>query len=128
MGPYWQEKSRDVIFLEDQTIEDFDKSKKFKVSNEVFVDPISPPAVYGDGGGDEYDIPTDTADNQVLTSDEEQEDHVEQAPHVKPQLRRSTREHQPSRRYSPSKYVLLVTGENQRAIRRLWSMNTKQSS
>ena len=69
-------RSRDVIFLEDQTIEDFDKSKKFKVSNEVFFDPISPPAVNGDGGGDEYDIPTDAVDNQVPTTDEEQEDHV----------------------------------------------------
>ena len=64
-------RSRDVIFLEDQTIEDFDKSKKFKVSNEVFVDPISPPAVHDDEGRDEYDIPTDAADNQVPTSDEE---------------------------------------------------------
>jgi len=45
--------SRDVFFLEDQTIEDFDKSKKFEVSNEIFVDPISPPVVHSDGGGDE---------------------------------------------------------------------------
>jgi len=60
-----------VIFLQDQAIEDFDKSKKFEVSNKVFVDPISPPAVHGDGRGDEYDIPTDDADNQVPTSNEE---------------------------------------------------------
>jgi len=44
---------------------------KFEISNEVFVDHISPPAVHGDGGGDEYDILTDAADNQVPTSDEE---------------------------------------------------------
>jgi len=66
--------------------------------------------VHGDGGGDEYDIPTDAADNQVPTSDEKQDDHVEQASHVESQLRRSTREHQPSRRYSPSEYVLLTDG------------------
>jgi len=75
-----------VIFLEDQTIEDFDKSKKFEVSNKLFVDPISPPAVHGDGEEDEYDIPTDAANNQVPISDKEQDDHVEQAPYVKPQL------------------------------------------
>jgi len=74
-------RSRDVIFLEDQTIKDFDKSMKSEVLNKVSVDPISP-AVHGDGGGDDSDIPTDATDNQVPTNDGEQEDHVEQAPHV----------------------------------------------
>ena len=44
-------RSRDVVFLEDQTIEDFEKSEKPQ-SYEILVnlDPVSPPINPDDGG------------------------------------------------------------------------------
>ena len=84
-------KSRDAVFLEDQTIADFEKSEKPKSSSEELVDSgiIHPPMVpVDDNRGVQVD---DTPpDNDELVD----ENPIE--PPVEPQLRRSTRERQPS--------------------------------
>ncbi|KAK0604498.1 hypothetical protein LWI29_016259 [Acer saccharum] len=94
--------------LKDQTIEDFDKPEKPKpVNDELIPVPIPPPPVHvddmgdvqGDVQGDHFDAndafldPRDgvEADEQVGENPTEQ--------HLETQLRRSTRERQPSTRY-----------------------------
>ena len=91
-------RSRDIVFLKDQTFEDLQKASA-KTSSEGLTDcdPITPP-VYQDDGGDvlEDDVEPDV---DILVGHVEQEEVGERLP-VEPQLRRSFRQHQPSRRYS----------------------------
>ncbi|KAL5821663.1 hypothetical protein ACOSQ3_023545 [Xanthoceras sorbifolium] len=94
-------RSRDVVFLEDQTIEDFEKPEKPQ-SDEIPVnlEPVSPPTNSDEGGAT-----PDTDDVHPPARSPEPE---QVQPEV--QLRRSTRERQPSRRYSPNEYVMLTDG------------------
>ncbi|KAL5863382.1 hypothetical protein ACOSQ3_000896 [Xanthoceras sorbifolium] len=94
-------RSRDVVFLEDQTIEDFEKPEKPQ-SDEIPVnlEPVSPPTNSDEGGAT-----PDTDDVHPPARSPEPE---QVQPEV--QLRRSTRERQPSRKYSPNEYVMLTDG------------------
>ncbi|KAB5533889.1 hypothetical protein DKX38_016975 [Salix brachista] len=89
-------RSRDVIFFEDQTIEDFEQ--KEKVESTTFIPSNSNPRptqqlplMLANHGGDLQN------DDNGEASDE-------------PQLRRSTRPRQPSTKYSPHEYVLVTDG------------------
>nr|GFC82922.1 retrovirus-related Pol polyprotein from transposon TNT 1-94 [Tanacetum cinerariifolium] len=42
-------------------------------------------------------------------------------------LRRSTRDHHPSTRYSANEYVLLTDGESPSVMQKLWKMKTKRN-
>jgi len=42
-------------------------------------------------------------------------------------IKRSTRDKKPSSKYSTSKFVLLIDGENVNAMTKLWKMNKKLS-
>jgi hypothetical protein len=108
---------RDVVFFEDQTIEDLDQ-KKAESLNEyrVDLDPVIPNCVMhdehtGDVQEEQVDI---VGENGEPTIDNvESEEHLEQAssePATETQLRRSTRNRQPSRKYSTNEYVLLSDG------------------
>lgn len=93
-------RSRDVVFLEDQTIEDLKKKETSQTTTSNVVDPdlIS-------------SIPERTEEAQEDTSVPTQEEEGEQPaaqPPVAPQLRRSTREHQPNTRYPTNEYVMIT--------------------
>lgn len=85
-------RSIDVVFFENQTIEDLDKDEKPTTSQEypVNFDSIPPPVVHDEYGGDEQD--DGGVDDTLATEDVEQEMEEEQVPlepSEEPQLRRS---------------------------------------
>ncbi|VFQ81624.1 unnamed protein product [Cuscuta campestris] len=111
-------RSRDVIFMEDQNIEDIQKMEKSESqSYDDLVDlnptPMAhtPNATNGDLNDDNSHVPHDFIDGNV----EEESNEVHNQPHVDNNsptvaLRRSTRERIPSTRYSTNEYVLLTDG------------------
>jgi len=115
-------RSRDVVFFEDQTIEDLDKSEKVdSQSNEslVDVDPV-PLTIAPERNLQNDENHVDNEDGDHIQNDQDaidapvQNDVVGQQPTVidapESSLRRSTRERIPSSRYSPNEYVLLTDG------------------
>ncbi|URE13498.1 Retrotransposon protein [Musa troglodytarum] len=100
-------RSRDVIFFEDQTLEDLKKKAPAKTSAEGLedYDPAIPPVYQGDGG----DVQEDGVepDINLPIGHVEQEEVEEQLP-AEPQLRRSSRQRQPSKRYSTYEYVMFT--------------------
>ena len=111
-------RSRDVVFLEDQTIEDFDKPEKSEKSQSeetpVNLEPVSSPPV-PDSVREVPDTDGTPSQGNISPSADTSPDVPEQVP-PEAQLRRSTRERQPSRRYSPHEYVMLTEGENQEVM------------
>ena len=96
-----------MIFFEDQTFEDLKKKAPAKTSAEglAYCDPVIPPVYQGDGG----DVQENSVepDIDLPAGHVEQEEVREQVP-TEPQLRRSSRQRQPSRRYSTDEYVMLT--------------------
>ena len=115
-------RSRDVIFFEDQTIEDFELKEKtesttFIPSNSNPRPTPQLPLMPANHGGDLQNDENDGFLNEPLIGDPESanddidvipEQVMQEAPD-EPQLRRSTRPRQPSTKYSRHEYVL-VTG------------------
>ncbi|KAK1652513.1 hypothetical protein QYE76_070318 [Lolium multiflorum] len=109
-------RSRDVVFIEDETIQDIGKPEKPKATTStphVDMDPVNPPLVHDDHGGDDDAEDSDDATDQGSTSmghdqpsDEEQDD--DNPPDSTPvqQLRISGRDPVPSTKYPPHQYVL----------------------
>jgi hypothetical protein len=110
-------RSKDVVFFEDQTTEDLDK-KKAESLNEYHVDlnPVIPPCVMHDehtGDVQEEHVDTVGENGEPTIDNVELEEQLEQAsskPSVEIQLKRSTRNRQPSKMYSANEYVLLSDG------------------
>nr|KYP54197.1 Retrovirus-related Pol polyprotein from transposon TNT 1-94 [Cajanus cajan] len=122
-------RSRDVQFMEDQTIEDIDKVEKTtpeKDRNLTDIDPMRLPIHNLDNvdgsvqPGEQHD---DVDDQQLgggldVPIDDDQEEHemshdenIDDAPEPhQVQLRRSNRQRQPSTRYSSDEYVTLIDG------------------
>lgn len=117
-------RSRDVIFMEDHTIEDIDKAEKGVPTseNEEMVDvdpvPIVPiPMVADDvqienqGMDLHVDNPNDLIDVETnVDNDVELENENVEEPIVANEPRRSTRDRRPSTRYPPNEYVFLTDG------------------
>ena len=105
---------RDVVFLEDQPVDDGDKVEKASSYAEIPIrtDPVVPPIVYSNHGGElhEGDGVTENEDDPIVDDVEptEQVDGKLPLPTYEPPLKRSTREHQPSTRYPPNEYVMLT--------------------
>ncbi|CAJ2642124.1 unnamed protein product [Trifolium pratense] len=101
-------RSRDVIFLEDQTIEDFDKAEKQKSDARSYIDvvPKPPSRTLVDGGDVQVDDENVTDDHTHDHDDPVEEEPPE--PSVEPLLRRSSRERQVSQRYPPHDYVTVT--------------------
>ena len=108
-------RSRDVVFFEEQTIEDFDKPEKPKsINSEQFHSDLTPtPMTYsndeGDAQGDQQNAIDMPPVAHELSDTGEPTENVDENP-SEPEIRRSTRERQPSKRYSPHEYVLLSDG------------------
>ena len=109
-------RSRDVRFLEDQLVDDSDKVEKASSSTEIpiRIDPVVPPIVYANHGGElqKGDGVTKNEDDLIVDGVEptEQVDGKLLLPPYEPPLRISTRGRQPSTRYPPNKYVMLTDG------------------
>ncbi|RDX75687.1 hypothetical protein CR513_44402, partial [Mucuna pruriens] len=123
-------KSHDMQFMEDQTIEDIDKVKKFtpeKDNNLSEIDPVRMPVHdldivdnnvqngeqhnYGDqllGNGFDIPLDDDAEEEQEMSQDENLGDAPE-PPLV--QIRRSNRQRQSSTRYISDEYLTLIDGE-----------------
>ena len=100
-------RSKDVVFFEDQTLEDIKKEVSVQTSAGGFVhlDLVTPLVRHDDGG----DMQEDGAEANVdLPAGHVEQEEVGEQPPPEPQLRRSSRESQPSRRYSPHEYVMLT--------------------
>ena len=99
-------RSRDVVFLEDQTIEDIDKLESAESSTNDLVDlnPLDPPIVHDIN--EEVQTPHDDgAEDDVEPEIEGEHPHQESLSQTP--LRRSIREKQPSRKYSSNEYVMI---------------------
>ncbi|KAL3835280.1 hypothetical protein ACJIZ3_003671 [Penstemon smallii] len=97
-------RSRDVIFMEDQTIEDIEKANcQLPQESDELISPKPVPLSY---------VPDDQqVDEEVDAHDDGNVDDHQNVPEI-PQvpLRRSSRERQPSRRYPTDEYVFLTDG------------------
>ena len=109
-------RSRDVVFLEDQLVDDGHKTKKASSSTEIpiIIDPVVPPTMHANHGGElqEGDGVIENEDDPTI-DDFDQTEQVDEElplPPYEPPLRRSTRVHQPSTRYPPNEYVMLIDG------------------
>ncbi|RDX85891.1 hypothetical protein CR513_32846, partial [Mucuna pruriens] len=110
-------RSRDVQFMEDQTIEDIDKVKKStpeKDNGLCEIDPIQMPIhdldTTDNNLGDDFDVPLD--DDAEEEQEMSQDENLGDAPKPPPiQLRRSNRQRQSSTRYTFDEYVTLTDGE-----------------
>ena len=120
-------RSKDVVFFEDQTIEDLDQVKKSNPFNEEQVDLglVSSNSIghneheevvqeeQGDTVDRNYESTVDDVEENPTVENNGLEQQQEQATlelPTKTQLRRSTRERQPSRRYTSDEYLLLSDG------------------
>jgi len=123
--------------MNDQTIENIDKVEKSTSKEDNGVadfEPIQSPIhnlnidVPNDVGvqqpGDELDVPaTDDEEEHDMSQDENLGDATE-SPQV--QLRRSNREKQPSRRYSPNEYVILIDDAEPGCFREIMESEKKR--
>jgi hypothetical protein len=121
--------SKDSVFFEDQTIEDLDQKKAKSLSEyRVDLDPIIPPCVMHDehtGDVQEEHVDIVGENGEPAIDNVKSEEHLEQAssePSAEIQLRRSTRNRQPSRTYSTNEYVLLSDGGEPEHIQWLEAM------
>ncbi|KAG5549867.1 hypothetical protein RHGRI_014986 [Rhododendron griersonianum] len=105
-------RSRDVVFLEDQTIKEFDKDDQPEenASDLVDLEPIPSPSVHGEIEED-VQPPLEVGENVDIPNEVELENEGEQPiqePPPQPELRRSVRDKQPSRKYSPDEFVTVT--------------------
>ncbi|CAL5417495.1 unnamed protein product [Camellia sinensis] len=110
-------RSRDVVFQEGQTFEDFGQPAKPKVDD---VSEIIPNPVPSQHATDEEELPQHAVNDVelqdgFLEEEDPEAEGVEQGEPqpplpetVGPQLRRSTREFKPSTKYPPSEYILFT--------------------
>ena len=91
-----------VVFLEDQTIEDIEmlESADSSTDDHVDLDPLDPPIFHDIN--EEVQTPHDDASKDDVEPKIEGEQPLPQTP-----LRRSTREKQPSKKYSSNEYVMI---------------------
>ena len=114
-------RSRDVVFIEDETIQDIGKPEKPKATTpQVVLDQVNPPLVHDNHGGDDDAEDSDDATEQGSTSeghdepseeDDDNDDGDANPPDSPPpvqQLRRSGRDPVPSTKYPPHQYVLMT--------------------
>ncbi|KAK0589461.1 hypothetical protein LWI29_014619 [Acer saccharum] len=109
-------RSRDVVFMEDQTIQDIEKAEKSIPCSDGLVDLDSAPStdLSTQAEGNVQDDHQGTGDTDGPSQIEEDIETDEQlaAPDIPSEvpLRRSTRDRHPSTRYSTDEYVLLTDG------------------
>ena len=84
-------RSRDVVFIEDQTIEDIEKAEKTTSSGQIPTN-VDPAPL------------SDFTDGRIVEDTEVYE------PQQQVELRRSSRDRRPSVRYSPEEYVMITDG------------------
>ena len=109
-------RSIDVVFLEDQLVDDGDNVEKNSSSIEIpiRIASVVPSTVSANHGGElqEGDGVIKNENDPIVNDVEptEQVDGELSLPPYEPPLRRFTRERQPSPRYPPNEYVMLIDG------------------
>ncbi|RDX88348.1 hypothetical protein CR513_30076, partial [Mucuna pruriens] len=125
-------RSRDMQFMEDQTIEDIDKVKKStpeKDNSLSKIDSVQMPVhdldTTNNNLGDGFDIPLDddTEEEQEMPHDENL-GNTSKPPPI--QLRRSNRERQSSTKYTSDEYVTLTNGEEPKCYQEAMESEEKQ--
>ncbi|RDX91185.1 hypothetical protein CR513_26867, partial [Mucuna pruriens] len=101
-------RSRDVQFMEDQTIEDIDKVKKSTPKKDNSLSEIDPVRMLLLGDGFDISLNDDAEEEQKMSQDENLGDSSEPPP---VQLKKSNRQRQSSIRYTSDEYVTLTDGE-----------------
>ena len=107
-------RSKDVVFLEDQLVDDGDKVEKASSSIEIpiRIDPVVPLIMHANHGGElqESDSVIGNEDDPIVDDVEptKQVDRELPLPPYEPPLRRSTIERHPSTRYPPNEYVMIT--------------------
>ena len=110
-------RSRDVVFLEGQLVDD-DKAEKASYYAEILIriDPVVPLTVHANHGGElQEGVGVTENEDDPTVDDIEQTKQVDgdlPLPPYEPPLRRSTKDCQPSTRYPPNEYVMLIDGES----------------
>ncbi|CAL1383495.1 unnamed protein product [Linum trigynum] len=105
-------RSRDVIFLEDETSEDVERGEKKKntAAGPVNLEPISPSQMHENIEEVVHDEPQGALDQEVQGEEQlEQEEQVEEEQPLS-EPRKSTRDRKASTWYSPHEYLLLTDG------------------
>ena len=103
-------RSRDVVFFEDETIEDIVKQKKQATTPQVVdMDQIPSLVVHGNHGGDDdtEGASSSQGDDQSSEDEDADVDDTLEEPQQE-QLRRTSRVRRPSSRYPPHEYLLLT--------------------
>jgi len=132
-------RSRDVVFFENQTIENIDKVKEPESHASGSLVDIEP--VYHRGTHDVDEVQENVQNGDLVPEyqddaanvDGHVDDFVHQEQEVPSQVpvdlpRRSVRERIPSTRYSSSQYVLLTEGgENMSLMRKLWRVSKRDN-
>ena len=107
-------RSRDVVFLEGQLVDDGDKVEKASsyVEIPIRIDPVVLPSVHANHKGELQEGNGVIENEGYPTVDDveliEQVDGELPLSPYEPPLRRSTRERQPSTRYPPNEYVMVI--------------------
>ena len=109
-------RSRDVVFVEDQTIEDIDKAEKPESQGQSLIDldpvPLTPtPGVIDDEDRDEHQNDAQVEDEVDVPEVDVEDHHEELAEQGEIPLRRFARGRIPSTTYSSDEYVLLTDGD-----------------
>jgi hypothetical protein len=131
-------RSRDVVFIEDKTIQDIGKPEKPKaITPQVILDPVNPPLGNDNNGGDDEDVEdSDDATDQGCTSqghdqpssddDSGGDDNPPDSPPVQ-QPRRSGRHLVPSTKYPQHKYVLINNAVSPHSMKRQCLASTRMN-
>ena len=95
-----------MVFIEDQCIEDIEKPEKTQpnLGELEDMDPITPPVVPDDGGVQQG------AEDEGVPTEDGQGEQPQLDPPVEPQVRRTSRDRHPSKKYSPHEYIMLIDG------------------
>uniref|UniRef100_A0A2N9HLM6 Integrase catalytic domain-containing protein n=1 Tax=Fagus sylvatica TaxID=28930 RepID=A0A2N9HLM6_FAGSY len=128
-------RSRDVVFHENENIKDFEKSEKSKSTVEGVSD-LTPTSSSSDIATDIEEVQVENygdepvgvdGDDAIDTEGVEQEEQPIPPEMEEPQVRRFTREHRPSTRYSTSEYVLITDEGEPESFQEVQSHKDKQS-
>lgn len=125
-------RSRDAVFVEDQTIKDIEKTDKVVPNSDDFID-LQPAPQNHVPVKDEDDLQGEQPDAFDIPAQHEEEEPPPPPPpeipatEAQPPLRRSSRVPIPSRLYSPRQYAFVTERENLNAVKKQWKIRTKMN-
>ena len=124
-------RSRDVVFLEDQTLQDPEPNEMPDLTPDFSVTEHPMPAPDTQGHGGDTEECEDTVDDAPDDDDGQNHDHhtlgdISAAPPEEEEVRRSMRQRRPSTRYNPHEYVMLSNGGEPESFREAMTNDHKE--